>query len=149
MGNKQARRYAYAAKGDLDETNTKDNEGNTKGSTSEENGKGNEDVNNQSEQLMEIKNTKDLEPCMRLLVKVGNDNLVTVFPKSTTIGEIITQIEEMLYDLCEDKAVKIKALRSNQGMLMKSAVLHELLPDGGQVEVVFAVPPSQMKTPNG
>jgi len=86
---------------------------------------------------------------MHLLVKVGNDNLVTVFPKSTTIEEIITQIEEMLYDLCEDKAVKIKALRSNQGML-KSAVLHET---SSRRQTgwgcVFAVPPSQMKAPNG
>jgi len=86
---------------------------------------------------------------MRLLVKVGAEDLVMVFPKSATIGEIIPQIEQMASDLRDDgKKVAIKGLKSSQGVLMKTAFLHELLSDGGQVEAVLAgVPSSSTSTP--
>jgi len=85
---------------------------------------------------------------MRLLVKVaGVDNLVMVFSKSATIGDIIPQIEQMASDLRDDgQKVKIKGLRSTQGVLMKSAFLHELLSDGGQVEAVLAGTPFPSST---
>jgi len=53
----------------------------------------------------------------------------------------------MASDLRDDgQKVQIKGLRSTQGVLMKSAFLHELLTDGGQVEAVLAGTPFPSST---
>jgi len=82
---------------------------------------------------------------MRLVVRVGVDNFVMVFSASTAVGDIIPEIEQIATELRDRNRVKIKALRSNLGVLMKSARLHEVVADGNQIVAILET--TEVKAP--
>lgn len=78
------------------------------------------------------------ETKLHLFVKVRAESYVMVFIASLTVARIYSHIEQIIHKVNGD-TVKVHYLHEKEGVLIKEALLHDILNNGDEVTAVFAM----------
>lgn len=86
------------------------------------------------------------EKRLRVVVRVADEAFVMVFPASLNVEAAYKKIESMVLEV-KEKSIVVKCLRGKLGVLMKDAMLCDVLENGEEVTVIekVGVPEQQIQ----